>query len=262
MASRTTAGQVDAVDLERRVKDVYRRVAQRPEDTYHFEMGRALAERLGYPPELLDRVPAEAVESFAGVGYYLDLAVPAAGDRVLDLGSGSGTDAFAIAALVGPTGQVTGVDMTDEQLAKSERLRAAARLGHVAFVRGYIHDLSVPDASVDLVVSNGVVNLAPDKLAVFHAAARALRSGGRLALADIVSERQLSDAIVCDAELWASCIGGATQVDDYLAAIAEAGLQVETVRDNPQYRFLSSSALGATHTYGIKSISLLARKPG
>jgi ubiquinone/menaquinone biosynthesis C-methylase UbiE len=261
MVAVATTGPVDALDLERRVKDVYRQVAERPQDTYHFEMGRALAERLGYPSELLDQVPDEAVASFAGVGYYLDLAAPAAGERVLDLGSGSGTDAFALAVLVGPNGYVTGVDMTDEQLAKAERLRAASNLRHATFVRGYIYEPPVPDASVDLVVSNGVVNLAPDKSAVFHAAARALRPGGRLALADIVSERQLSEAIVCNAELWASCIGGATQVDDYLNTIAAAGLDVESVRDNPQYQFLSSSAQGASSTYGIKSISLVARKP-
>jgi ubiquinone/menaquinone biosynthesis C-methylase UbiE len=257
----STTGHVDADDLERHVKDVYRLVAQRPQDTYHFEMGRALAERLGYPPSLLDRIPAAAVESFAGVGYFLDLAEPAAGERILDLGSGSGTDSFAVAVLVGDTGHVTGVDMTDEQLAKADQLRADGQHHNVAFLRGYIQEPPVPDSSVDLVISNGVVNLAPDKPAVFRSAARALRPGGRVALADIVSEQQLSEAIVCNAELWASCIGGATQLDDYLAALADAGLQVETMRDNPAYSFLSDSAQGATRTYGIKSISLLARKP-
>ena len=259
-----TAARVDVQDLERRVKGVYRDVAQRPQDMYHFEMGRALAERLGYPAELLDQVPAAAVESFAGVGYYLDLARPTPGERVLDLGSGSGMDSFALAHLVGADGQVTGVDMTEEQLAKADGLRAAMERtsASVSFVRGYIQDPPVPDGSVDLVVSNGVVNLAPDKAAVFAAAARALVPGGRLALADIVSEKPLTEAITCNAELWASCIGGATQVDAYLSAIEGAGLNVAEVRDNPEYRFLSDSAQGATRTYGIKSISLLAVKSG
>lgn len=255
---------VDVLDLERRVKGVYRDVAQHPQEMYHFEMGRALAERLGYPPELLDRLPADAVESFAGVGYYLDLARPAAGERVLDLGSGSGMDSFALARLVGKNGRVTGVDMTEEQLTKADGLRSAmgaTGAANVTFLRGYIQDPPVPDASVELVVSNGVVNLAPDKAAVFAAAARALVPGGRMAIADIVSEKPLTEAITCNAELWASCIGGATQVDAYLSAIEDAGLHVDEVRDNPQYRFLSDSAQGATRTYGIKSISLLARKP-
>jgi ubiquinone/menaquinone biosynthesis C-methylase UbiE len=256
-----TTSAVDVQDLERRVKDVYREVALRPERTYHFEMGRALAQRLGYPPELLDQIPAAALESFAGVGYYLDLASPKPGDRVLDLGSGSGTDSFVLAHLVGAEGHVTGVDMTDEQLAKAERLRAETGSTNVEFVRGYIQDPPVPDRSVDLVVSNGVINLAPDKSAVFRAAARVLAPGGRLALADIVSERPLTESITCNAELWASCIGGATQIDTYLTAIEEAGLMVSEVRDNTAYQFLSESAQGATRTYGIKSISLWAIAP-
>jgi ubiquinone/menaquinone biosynthesis C-methylase UbiE len=257
-----TTSALDIQDLERRVKDVYRHVALEPDSAYHFEMGRGLAERLGYPADLLDQIPAAALESFAGVGYYLDLAAPVAGERVLDLGSGSGTDSFAVAHLVGDDGHVTGVDMTDEQLAKSERLRAEMDLHNVEFVRGYIQDPPLADRSVDLVVSNGVVNLAPDKAAVFRAAARVLAPGGRLALADIVSERPLTDAITCNAELWASCIGGATQIDAYLAAIGEAGLEVREVRPNTAYEFLSESAQGATRTYGIKSISLLAVAPG
>ena len=256
-----TTANVDVQELEHRVKDVYRSVALRPQDSYHFEMGRALAERLGYPAELLDRVPAAAIESFAGVGYYLDLAAPAPGERVLDLGSGSGTDTFAVAALVGAGGHVTGLDMTDEQLAKADGLRAAAGLDNVEFVHGYIQDPPFPDASFDLVVSNGVVNLAADKDAVFHAAARVLAPGGRLALADIVTEAPLTEAITCNAELWASCIGGAMQIDAYRSSIEAAGLRVESMHDNPQYEFLSSSAQGASRTFGIKSISLLAVKP-
>lgn len=256
-----TTSAVDVQDLERRVKDVYRQVALQPERTYHFEMGRSLAERLGYPAELLDQIPASALDSFAGVGYYLDLASPVDGERVLDLGSGSGTDSFVIAQLVGDDGHVTGLDMTDEQLAKAERLRAETGRRNVEFVRGYIQDPPLPDASVDLVVSNGVVNLAPDKSAVFRAAARLLAPGGRLALADIVSERPLTESITCNAELWASCIGGAAQIDAYLAAIEEAGLKVSEVRDNTAYEFLSESAQGATRTYGIKSISLVAVAP-
>jgi len=151
--------------------------------------------------------------------------------------------------------------MTDEQLAKAERLRVETCRRNVTFVRGYIQDPPLPNRSVDLVVSNGVINLAPDKAAVFRAAARVLVPRGRLALSDIVSERPLAEAISCNAELWASCIGGATQIDGYRAAIEEAGLQVKEIRDNPAYEFLSDSAQGATRTYGIKSISLLAVMP-
>jgi SAM-dependent methyltransferase len=253
----TDAGTVDTERLEHLVKEVYRHVAERPEEQYHFEMGRGLAARLGYPGDLLDAVPAETLASFAGVGFFFDLAGDLAGRRVLDLGSGSGTDSFAAAAL---GARVTGVDMTKEQLAKADRVRVESGIDGVEFVEGYIERPPVPDGGYDVVISNGVVNLAADKAAVFAAAARALAPGGRLALSDIVSERPLSDAIVCDAELWASCIGGAAQVDEYRAAIEAAGLRVETVRDNPAYEFLSDSARGATRTYGIKSVSLLAVK--
>ncbi len=256
-----TQTQLDTADLERRVKDVYRHVAEHPEEQYHFEMGRPLAERLGYPAELLDAIPPESLASFAGVGYFLDLLGDITGHRVLDLGSGSGTDSFAVAHLAGPTGSVAGIDMTPEQLAKAEQLRAAAELSTVRFVEGYIEQPPVPDGAFDAAVSNGVINLSSDKPAVFQAIERALVPGGRLALSDIVTERPLTEAIVCSAELWASCIGGAAQLDDYLAAIEAAGLRVETVRDNPAYAFLSDSAQGATETYGIKSISLLAVKP-
>jgi ubiquinone/menaquinone biosynthesis C-methylase UbiE len=252
---------VDAVELESKVKDMYRLVAEQPHGVYHFEIGRVLAERLGYPADLLDRVPGEAVESFAGVGYFLDLADLQPGDRVLDLGSGCGTDSFAAATLVGASGTVVGVDFTAEQLAKARRLADAAGLSYVEFREGRIEALpGVHDNSVDCVISNGVINLAPDKARVFAEAARVLRPGGRLAVADIVTERQLTDAIVCNADLWASCIGGAAQQDSYRQAIEKAGLRVEQTRQNP-YEFISEQARNASTKYGVHSISLLAVKP-
>jgi len=130
----------------------------------------------------------------------------------------------------------------------------------VDFREGHIERLPLADASVDGVISNGVINLCPDKEAVFAEAARVLRSGGRLAVADIVTERQLVDAIVCNVDLWASCIGGAAQLDSYVSAIESAGLQVVTTLENA-YEFISDQARGASGKYGVKSISLLARKP-
>lgn len=252
---------VDVDELTVKVRDVYRHVAEEPDGAYHFELGRGLADRLGYDSGVLDRVPAEAVESFAGVGHFFDLACLIDGEHVLDLGSGSGTDAFVAAQLVGPSGRVLGVDFTTEQLAKAQRTARTAGLTHVEFRMGRIESLPVDDETFDCVISNGVINLSPEKDVVFREAARALRPGGRLALADIVSERPLTEAIACNADLWASCIGGAVQIDAYRATIEDAGLRIELVRDHPEYRFLSGSARGATDTYGITSISLLAVKP-
>jgi len=252
---------VNTEELETKVKAMYRQVAEQPGGQYHFELGRPLAERLGYPADLLDRIPAQAIESFAGVGYFADLADLRPAERVLDLGSGSGTDSFVAAVLVGPSGQVVGIDFTAEQLAKARRLATEAGLAHVEFRGGHIEALpGVDDESVDCVISNGVINLAPDKDRVFAEAARVLRPGGRLAIADIVTEKRLTDAIVGNADLWASCIGGAAQRDAYRTAISGAGLRVERERPN-SYHFNSEQARGASASYGVRSISVLAVKP-
>ena len=251
---------VDTSELEAKVRQMYRQVAQQPHGTYHFEMGRPLAERLGYDIEVLGRLPQPAIDSFAGVGYFFDLAALREGERVIDLGSGSGMDVFYAAQQVGPTGRVVGVDFTPEQLDKARRLAADTGVDHVEFREGRIERPPVDDDGFDCAISNGVINLSPHKARVFAEAARVLRPGGRLAVADIVSETQLSDAIVGDADLWASCIGGAAQEDAYRVAIEAAGLRVETVRENP-YQFISAQARNASGRYGVKSISLLAVKP-
>jgi ubiquinone/menaquinone biosynthesis C-methylase UbiE len=255
-----TSTSFDPKDLETKVKAMYRSVAENPHGEFHFEMGRALAERLGYSPADLDRIPAESIESFAGVGYYFHLAKLKEGESVLDLGSGSGMDTFIAALKVGPQGKVIGLDMTDEQRAKAERLRDRDGFRNVSYMKGYIENISMPDASVDVVISNGVINLAPDKAKVFSEVARLLKPGGRLAISDIVTELQLPESVVCNSTLWAACIGGAAQQDDYRARIAAAGLRVVKVEDNAAYQFISENARGASKKFGVKSVSLLAVK--
>ena len=255
-----TGATVDVRELETKVKDMYRHVAQEPDGKYHFELGRALAEHLGYPGEVLDRIPDGAIESFAGVGYFFDLANLSEGERVIDLGSGSGMDVFFAADRVGPDGAVIGVDFTAEQLTKARGLAEDAGHSQVEFREGRIEQLPAEDGSFDCVISNGVINLAPDKTAVFAEAARVLKPGGRLAIADIISERQMKESTVCDADLWASCIGGAAQRDVYRQAIEGAGLRIEQIRENP-YEFISDRARDASAKYGVKSVSLLAEKP-
>jgi arsenite methyltransferase len=252
---------VNTEELEAKVKDMYRQVAQQPQDRFHFELGAPVALRAGYEADRLADVPPGAVESFAGVGYFFDLADLQTGESVVDLGSGSGMDAFYAADLVGPTGHVYGVDFTQEQLDKASRLATEAGLAQVEFREARIEALPLEDASVDCVISNGVINLCPDKNAVFSEAARVLKPGGRLAIADIISERPLTDAIVCNADLWASCIGGAAQQELYLEAIESAGFTVDHVRVN-SYEFISEQARNASAKYGVKSISVLATKTG
>lgn len=251
--------KVDQQDLEMKVKDMYRKVALNPEIEYHFEMGRDLAERLGYPLALLDKLPPQSIESFAGVGYYFDLADLKEAEAIVDLGSGSGMDVFYAAEEVGKSGRVIGIDMTDEQLEKSRRLRDEAGYTQVEFRKAYIEDLPVDSGSVDVVISNGVINLSSEKQKVFHEAARILKKGGRLAIADIVSGVRLPENISCNATLWAACIGGAMQMDEYKKLIEDSGMKIIRIKDNP-YKFISKSAQGATRDFEIKSISILAIK--
>ncbi len=253
-----TYSGVDPEELDRHIAEMYRNVANEVGRDLHFPIGRSLAEALGYPTDLLDRLPPDAVRSFAGVGYHLGLARLLPGELVLDLGSGSGMDVFAAAVQVGPQGGVTGIDITPEQLAKAARL---VRDEPITFRRARVEQLPFGDGWFDAVISNGVVNLSPDKRRVFAEAARVLRPGGRLALADIVTERPIAARTACQAELWAACIAGAGQQEDYVADIAAAGLLLQVVQHNPGYRFTSDRAQRTTEKYGAHSISLLALKP-
>ena len=252
--------QVDAAELEQKVKKMYSDVALEPKGEYHFEMGRGLAEKLGYEKAHLDSIPSASIESFAGVGYFCDMANFKEGEKVLDLGSGSGMDTFIVALKVGKTGSVTGIDMTDEQLEKSDRLRKENSFDNVSFQKSYIETLPFANASFDVVISNGVINLCTDKAKVFEEVARVLKPKGRMVIADIVTERQLPENVVCNSTLWAACIGGAAQQDDYSSAIRHGGMEVLYVRANDNYGFISKSARGASKEFGVKSVSILAEK--
>ena len=250
---------VDRAELERRVQEVYRGVAREPQAARHFETGRSLALRLGYPESLLDAVPEPALASFAGVGYHLDLAALLPGDRVLDLGSGSGTDAFCAAAGVGDGGRVVGVDFTDAQVAKATSQAESHGIANVRFVTGSIDELPFDDESFDVVISNGVINLSPVKDRVFAEAARVLRPGGRLAVADIVSSAPLKESTRRNTELWAACIAGAIPTAAYLDALVTAGFAITTTRRN-EYRFVSERAREACLTYGVESTTIAATR--
>lgn len=263
MTAQTTthpATTVDVDELEAKVKEMYRLVAEAPQGRYHFELGRPLAERLGYDPLILEGIPEGAVASFAGVGCVFGVAQLRPGERVIDLGSGSGMDAWYAAAQVGAEGYVLGVDFTPAQVERARRLVAERGNDVIEFREGRIESIPAADGSFDCVISNGVINLSPRKLQVFTEAARVLRPGGRLAVADIVSDVPLTESITCDSDLWASCIGGAAQLDDYQRIIESAGLVVTAMGRNP-YQFLSRRARFASATYGVRSLSILAVKP-
>ncbi len=193
---------VDAELLRAEVRQKYKEVAVDPHGAFHFHTGRPLAARLGYDSAMVDRLPDFAVESFAGVANPFSIADIVAGERVVDIGSGAGFDSFVAAAMVGPAGQVVGVDMTAEMLEKSRA--NAQRLGvrNVEFREGLAEALPVPDGWADVVVSNGVFNLCPDKRAAFDETLRVLRPGGRLQLADIANGNEVPEEAMRDIDLW------------------------------------------------------------
>jgi SAM-dependent methyltransferase len=194
--------EVDVELLKREIRKTYARVSERPDQDFVFPTGRAWAEDLGYPAEELARVPETAVESFAGVANPFSLGALAPGEHVLDVGSGAGTDSLVAAQMVGPTGRVVGIDMTPEMLAKARSAAVEAGIGNVEFVSGDVEQLPFADDGFDVVISNGVIDLVPDKDAVFSGIFRVLRSGGRIQLADVTIQRPVSEEGRRNIDLW------------------------------------------------------------
>ena len=202
MSAEVSTGHVDRETLRREIRNEYREVAQHPARGFHFHTGRPLARIVEYRDEWLDGIPESVVECFAGTGNPFSVQPLAAGERVVDLGCGAGIDSFIAAHSVGPSGAVVGVDMTPEMLEKAEDARAHMEVDHVEFRRGYLEDLPVTDGWADVVISNGVVNLCPDKEATFREIHRVLKPGGRIQIADILVHRPVSDAAKQRIDLW------------------------------------------------------------
>ena len=192
---------IDVELLKSEIKKTYASVSQRPAQEFIFPTGRAWAEDLDYPSELAG-VPESAVESFAGVANPFSLGRLAPGERVLDLGSGAGTDSLVAAQMVGPHGSVTGIDMTPEMLDRAQRAAAELDVANVRFVEGQVELLPFADASFDVIISNGVIDLVPDKDAVFAELYRVLRPGGRMQLADVTIQRPVSEEGRRNIDLW------------------------------------------------------------
>lgn len=197
-----TQAPLEAV-LKDEILRMYQEVADQPEGTFHFYHGREAAELFGYDKEWLERAPPGAVASFAGVGNPHERSRLQPGETVLDLGSGAGLDALIASWQVGPTGRVIGVDLNPSMCAKAQA-HVAATGRQMECREGSMEDIPLPDASVDVVLSNGVINLSFRKRRVVQELFRVLRPGGRISITDIVSAKQLSQSIVNDPKLWAS----------------------------------------------------------
>jgi ubiquinone/menaquinone biosynthesis C-methylase UbiE len=245
------------------VRAMYTDVAYHPDREFHFPTGRAACEFVGYSAHLLDAIPATAIESFAGVGNPFGTEVIREDDVVLDIGSGSGTDALIASTLVGRRGRVIGLDMTAamrEKLLHNVGLMGAE---NVQVLEGNAEDIPLPDASVSVVTSNGVINLVPAKGRAIDEIFRVLDSGGRVQIADIVVETSPSDACRNQPQLWAECIVGATTEADYIAQFERAGFQdIEVLR---RLNYFSGSASEETRriagSFGAHAIVMRASKP-
>ncbi len=203
--NRSRVAEAVAVDtdiLRRAIKDEYKEVAENPGKGFHFHTGRRLTEIVGYKDEWLKGVSELAIASFAGTGNPFAMGELAAGERVVDVGSGGGIDSLIAAQMVGPTGKVLGIDMTPEMLEKARAALAESGIDNVEFREAYIEELPVPDGWADVVISNGVLNLTPDKQKALGEMFRVLRSGGRLQIADIQVDREVPDGAKRKIDLW------------------------------------------------------------
>lgn len=194
---------VDPEELRGEVRVKYEEVATSPDGSFHFFTGRRQTQQCGYPQHLLEGLPERAVEAFAGVANPFVWGLPRPGENVVDVGSGGGLDSILAARAVGPGGRVVGVDMTPEMLERSRR--SATELGledYLGFREGFAEELPVPDGWADVVISNGVFNLVPDKHQAYQEVTRVLKPGGRLQAADICVEKPVPEAARRDIDLW------------------------------------------------------------
>jgi len=194
---------LDVALLRSEIQRTYADVSTQPDQEFIFPTGRAWALDLGYPQDLLARVPEASCESFAGVANPFSMGPLRPGEDVLDVGSGAGMDTLVAAQMVGPSGSVTGIDMTPEMVAKARGSVTEMGLDNVSIVEGSAEQLPFDDASFDVVISNGVIDLIPDKDAVFSEITRVLRPGGRIQLADVTIQNPVSEESKRDIDLWA-----------------------------------------------------------
>jgi arsenite methyltransferase len=252
---------LDTDALRSSIRDEYAAVALEPDRGFHFHTGRKLARLLGYPDGWIDALPPQVVASMAGTGNPFALGELRPAEHVVDCGSGAGVDSLIAAWLVGTRGSVIGVDMTPAMLDKAKAAAAAAGIGNVEFREGYLESLPVEDGWADVVISNGVLNLVPDKAAALGEMHRVLRAGGRLQLADIVLARAVPEGSKRDVSLWTGCIAGGLIGPQLEAIVSAAGfVDVEVIpgrdvfADAPQH---SNAA-----AYGTIGAGLRGRKPG
>lgn len=247
------------------VKQMYTDVADKPEMGFHFPTGRPACEFLGYPEEQLDALPPGALESFAGVGYPFLVNAIQTGDTVLDIGAGAGTDALISSMLTGDNGKVYGLDMTNAMHNKLHDNIKMMGVSNVEPLLGNAEDIPLDNETVDVITSNGVLNLVPDKQIAFAELFRVMKAGGRLQISDIIIHRCEEELLEArnNPKLWAECIVGALYEDFYTGWLGEAGFQNVKVILHQDYFSKSSNASTrdiAQH-FNAESITIKGSKP-
>ena len=262
MEPTTAAPALDRTSILSAVKEMYEEVATCPTRGFHFPTGRPACEYVGYPKEELDRLPETAVESFAGVGYPFVADRIRKGDTVVDVGSGSGVDVLIAAQKTGDGGRVIGVDMTRSMIEKASANLQSAGVSHAWLTEGNAEEIPIDDAEADVVTSNGVINLVPDKARAFREIYRVLKPGGSIQIADIVLTKPVSAKSKSNAALWAECVVGAEPEQEYLELIRQAGFVDVMVIDRLDYfaRSDNESTRKAAQGLGAHTIAVTARR--
>ena len=251
---------VDVDSLREAIRTEYATVADHPDQGFHFHTGGQLAAILGYPSAWISGLPPTAVESMAGTGNPFALGDLEPGEFVVDCGSGAGADGLIAGRLVGPKGRVIGVDMTPEMVAKARAKIDLSGLQNVEFQLGVLEALPVPDGWADVVISNGVLNLVPQKDLALGEIFRVLRSGGRIQLADIVLDRPVPSGSKADVSLWTGCIAGGLPERELLTVIEEAGFRDVEIRRGADV-FSGAPQHSDAAEFGTVGTGILARKP-
>lgn len=244
------------------VKDMYTTVAEAPDSEFHFPVGRAACQLLGYEAETLDRLPPPLLESFAGVGCPFRADAVRSGDTALDIGAGAGNDTLIAGQLVGPDGHVAALDLTPAMTRKLRRTVAEAGASNISVVQASAEALPVADEAVDSITSNGALNLVPDKRRAVAEMFRVLKPGGRLQIADVVISRPVTVDCSTDPRLWVECVVGATVEEDFLALFRDAGFEdVEVLRTNDYFAHSpSAQTREIAASFDARSIEVTMRR--
>ena len=250
---------VDMEELRASIREEYSAVANEPMRGFHFHTGRKLANILGYLDDWLEWIPPSAIESMAGTGNPFSLGELKPGEHVVDCGSGAGTDSLIAARMVSPTGRVIGVDMTTEMLSKARRNASELGMTNVEFREGYLESLPVADNWADVIISNGVLNLVPDKDASLREMHRVLKPGGRIQIADIALQKPVPEGSKSDVTLWTGCIAGGLLKAQLEQKVLAAGFKdVEVVWGNDVFSGAPQHSDAAK--FGTLGVTIRAQK--